>query len=196
MEVLYIIVTAQHGGAAQQPFQQLPGVRVAADHPRQFRIKTLEGRKLQQKPPHRQIEALVNMLLKICKHLPACLRRDLSAEWFSAGHTLCDGHKPQRVTGGFLQNGADLIVCYSNFMGFKELSDIVTVEEQIVCVQHGHQSRVLKGCQAAGRRSARKQHKAAFRAAADQLAKCLWPSFFLHELKIVDQQDIPVLRWR
>ena len=100
VEVLYIVI-AQHGGAAQQPFQQFPSVRVAADHARQFRIKALEGRKLQQKTVHRQVKAPVNMLLKICKHLSACLCRDLRAKRFSAGHALRGGHKPQRIANGF-----------------------------------------------------------------------------------------------
>ena len=188
------IVTAQHGGLAQQVLQQLPSVGIAADHSRQLRVKALEGRKLQKKPPYRQIKALVNMFLKIYKYLTPRLHRDFRTERLSAGHTLCGSHNAKWVTDGFLQNGANCAVCHGNFIGIQEFSDIVTVKEQIVCPQYTHQPRVLKRRQAAGRRTPGEQHITALRAGANPFAKRLLLGFLLHKLKIVNQQNVPILR--
>ena len=76
----------------------------------------------------------------------------------------------------------------------KQLSDVLPIEQQIVGLQHGHQAGVLERYQIAGDRAPGEDDETPLRPGADQLAEGLPLHLALHLLKIVDQQDLPVLR--
>ena len=188
------ILAAQHGGVLQQPVQHFPGVGVAADHPHHFHIKVLKQRKLQQKPPHSKVKAVVYRLLKVGKHFPVGSRYQLRAERLAAGHLPRRDHHAQGAAEAFLYNNRDLALGYGDLVVGKIAADILPVKKQVVRLQGGHQPRVPERRHTGGRNPAGKQHKPAGRVCADQIAKRLQLLLLLYELEVVDQQNIPFVR--
>ena len=73
-----------------------------------------------------------------------------------------DGHT-QRIAHGFFQNSINLAICYVYSRKLKQPPHIALIKKQVVGLQHCHQPRILKRRQAAGRHTAREQHKTALR---------------------------------
>ena len=92
---------------------------------------------------------------------------------------------------GFLYNAGQLGLGDRHLIRGEKAADVIAVEQQRVGAQHGHQPDVLERHQAARRHPARQQHEPAVGAAADQIAERLLVGLLLHELQVVDEQDVP-----
>ena len=191
--VLPETVVEQHGGIALEPVQHLPGVGIAGDHPGHFQVKALKGGQLQQEPPVGQVQPLINRRLKVAVDLLVGPAHDLLTEPGPGGHILGrDGH-PQRIADGLLQDPGDLSVGDRNAAGVEQLPNVLPVEEQVLRAYHRHQPRVLEGHEAAGGAPPGQDHKALARTAANEGAEGLLVLLFLKELKVLHQENFPVL---
>ena len=157
------VVVAQHSSVSKNPVQPFAGTGITADHSRHFQVKTFKRGQFQQEAPHRQVKAPIDGGLKVEEHLVEHPRHQLRRPRLVRGHAPRRDGYTQRIAHGFFQNSIDLAICYVYSRKLKQSPHIARVKKQIVGLQHRHQPRVLKRRQAAGRHTAREQHKTALR---------------------------------
>ena len=195
VESLPAVVT-QHGGVPQEPVHPFAGTGVAADHPHHFHVKVLKQRKLQQKPPHRKVKAVVHSCLKVGKHFPVGARRQLRAKRLAVGHLPRRNCHTQRIAERFFQDAVDFAFRHGYFAGGKKVAYVLMVKKQVIRLQGGHQTRVLECRQVRRRHPAGEEHKPTCRIGTDQFTERLRGFLLLQKLKVVDQQNIPFVRQR
>ena len=157
----------------QKPIQQISCVWVAADHTGHLKVKLLERRQFQQETAHRQVKPPVDSCLEVRKNFTVALGDDLFAERSAAGHVARNDVDPEWVADGFLPDRRELIVCRRDAAVLQQYANVILVKEQILCLQYGHQTRILECHQASGRRTAGQQHKAALGACPYQFTQGL-----------------------
>ena len=181
----------KHGGIVPNPVQHLSCPDIPADHLGHFQVHGFEGGKLQQEQADGQIQGHKNLRLKIPVDLLKSVLHQLRPEGFAGGHEPDgDGH-PQGIADGLLQNAGNLASRHRHIVEPEQGLDVLFVKEHFPRGDHTHDSRVLEGHHAPGRRPPGQKHKTAVRGASDILAQCQY-IFLRHPLKIIHQEDIPV----